>query len=438
LKAGVTEVSRVTTNTELRETDGLAVGPVWAGTAASFDLYTHGEDQYVAYYDDERAVTVGQRRLGETDWTVARLPEERRVKWDAHNYLTLTVDDDGHLHLSGNMHCHPLKYWRTTEPGDVTSFERVASMVGTEEDSVTYPQFFRGPDGELLYKYRDGYSGGGNWIYNVYDPERRAWDRLLDDPVTYGGDEMNAYPVGPQLGPDGYYHLCWVWRDNGGAQMNHDLSYARSPDLREWETSRGKPRDLPMTATTGDIVDPVPPWGGMINGNTKLGFDTEDRVIVSYHKFDHEGNTQVYSARAEEHGWEIYQTSDWDYRWAFGGGGTIGFDVSIGGVEVEDDGRLTQTFEHVKYGSGKWVLDEETLEPVEWLLPHHRYPAHLRGVDSDDEHVQVNWAEDSGDADDAVYALRWESLEPSRDLGYEEEPAPTTLTLHAFERRDGR
>lgn len=427
--------SDVTNNAELREKANMEVAEVWAGTSASFDLYTHEDCQFVAFYDHDRNMTIGARRRSESAWTFTRLPEDRKVKWDAHNYLTLAVDDDGHLHLSGNMHCHPLKYFQTTEPRDVTSFERVASMVGSEEDSVTYPQFVRGPEDELVFKYRDGYSGGGNWIYNVYDEGAREWRRLLDEPVTYGGDEMNAYPHGPVSGPDGYYHLCWVWRDHGGAQMNHDLSYARSPDLREWKTSRGDPRDLPMDVNTGDLVDPVPPWGGMINGNTKIGFDSEDRVIVSYHKFDHEGNTQIYNARAEEDGWEIYRTSDWDYRWAFGGGGSIPSEITIGPVEVEADGRLTQTYEHVEYGTGKWILDEELLEPVERLSPWHRYPDHRRDVETDYPGMQVNWVEDSGDAGDAVFALRWEALEPNRDFAREEAPTKTPLTLHEFERR---
>ncbi len=106
---------------------------------------------------------------------------------------------------------------------------------------------------------------------------------------------MNAYPHGPVVGPDGTYHVCWVWRDHGGAQTNHDLCYARSPDLREWETSQGEPLEVPIDINSGDLVDPVPPYGGMINNNTKIGFDSEDRVIISYHKFDHEGNTQLYT-----------------------------------------------------------------------------------------------------------------------------------------------
>lgn len=422
----------MTANTELREKFRSEVAEVWSGTSASFDLYTRDDHQFAAFYDADRTLTVGKRETGAETWTFTRLSEDRKVKWDAHNGLVLAIDDDDHVHLSGNMHGHPLKYFRTAKPLDITTFERIDAMVGTEEEQVTYPQFFRGPNDGLVFKYRDGYSGGGNWIYNVYDEDAREWERLLDEPLTYGGDEMNAYPHGPVVGPDGYYHLCWVWRNHGGAQTNHDLSYARSEDLREWETVRGDPRELPITINSGDLVDPVPPYGGMINGNTKIGFDSQGRTIVSYHKFDHEGNTQVYNARAESDGWQIYRASDWNYRWAFGGGGSIPFEIRIGPVEHEG-GRLTQTYEHVEYGAGKWVLDEETLTPIDWFSPWHTYPEGLREVRMDYPDMQINWAEDSGEAPgDTRYALRWEALKPNRDRARDAIP-PSTLTVHEFE-----
>ena len=48
------------------------------------------------------------------------------------------------------------------------------------------------------------------------------------------------------------------------------------------------------------IADPVPVKAGMINGNTRIGFESKERVVISYHKFDARGNTQVYNARFED------------------------------------------------------------------------------------------------------------------------------------------
>ena len=39
--------------------------------------------------------------------------------------------------------------------------------------------------------------------------------------------------------------------------------------------------------------------GGMINGNTKIGFDSRKRVVVTYHKFDSSGLTQIVTRRRD-------------------------------------------------------------------------------------------------------------------------------------------
>ena len=131
--------------------------PVWAGHPVGFCLLTHENDQYVACYDADRKMTVGQRKLDSRDWQFKHLAE--KVAWDSHNYITMTLDDDGYIHLSGNMHVKPLVYFRSTVLRDSTTLER-ALMAGDCETRMTYPKFLRGAENQLLYCYRDG--SGGN------------------------------------------------------------------------------------------------------------------------------------------------------------------------------------------------------------------------------------------------------------------------------------
>ena len=123
----------------------LEVAPVWAGHPVGFCLLTCDQRQFIAFYDAQRKMTVGARTLDSDRWQFARLPS--KLGWDSHNYVTMAVDNDGLIHLSGNMHCVPLVYFRTARPWDVTSFERVAEMVGRNEKRCTYPRFLRGNDG---------------------------------------------------------------------------------------------------------------------------------------------------------------------------------------------------------------------------------------------------------------------------------------------------
>ncbi|MBN1343628.1 MAG: BNR repeat-containing protein, partial [Phycisphaerae bacterium] len=305
----------------------IDVAPAWSAIQVGIVLLNHGDRQFIAFYDGDRRMTVAARTLDSDRWDFVRLPQE--IGWDAHNYVTMTIDDDEHIHISGNMHCIPLVYFRSTRPLDIHSIERVPVMVGKDETKCTYPRFLRGPNNELLFTYRTGRSGDGDQIYNVYDHRGRTWRRLLDQPLTSGQGKMNAYLHGPVRGPDGFYHLAWVWRDRGGCESNHDLCYARSKDLIHWEKSSGTPLELPITLATAEVVDPIPPEGGIINGNHRIGFDRKIRPVISYHKFDEKGNTQAYHARLENGKWKIYRTTDWDYRWEFSGGGCIQYEVYL-------------------------------------------------------------------------------------------------------------
>jgi hypothetical protein len=414
--------------------EAVDVAPVWSGHPVGFCLLSHGDRQFVAYYDADRRMTVASRELTETEWDTVILPET--IGWDSHNYITMHVDDDGLIHLSGNMHVDPLKYFRTTEPLDIHTFQRIDHMVGDREDRVTYPRFMRGPADELIFTYRDGHSGNGEQIFNVYDHGTQEWTRLLDQPLLSGEGQMNAYFTGPTLGPDGYYHLAWMWRNHGGCETNHDLSYARSSDLVHWETSRGEPLELPITLETGEIVDPVPVNGGMINMNLRIGFDHQDRPILSYHKFDDEGLTQAYNARLEDKGWVLYETSDWDYRWEFSGGGSVPALVRVGRVGKGPEGDLIQGWSHWEHGGGIWRLDPDTLEPVGSIERPPSRPPGLGRAQSGIDDVQVRWTGDRGRPSNGTsYQLRWETLGPNRDHPRDFEPPPTRLRLYGFQAR---
>ncbi len=433
LLAGVTLAARAADAPGAAE-EPLDIAPVWAGHPVQFALLTHPPCQFVAFFDDARRLTVAQRRLGERAWTFTVLPDS--TGWDSHNYLAMAVDDEGFLHLSGNMHAVPLNYFRTATPLDASTLVRVEKMTGEKEDRVTYPVFFRGPRNELMFTYRSGSSGNGDQIYNVYDVGTKIWKRLLDRPLTDGEGKRNAYFHGPLRGPDGWFHLAWCWRETPDAATNHDLSYARSRDLIHWETGDGRPLELPVTLATSGIVDPVAEKGGLINSNIKIGFDHLGRVTISYHKNDAAGNTQPWTARLEGGNWRLYQTAEWPCRWDFGGGGSLGFGISLGPVRLESDGRLTQTFAHFKFGSGTWVLDPLTLRAVGRAeSSSDRPPGSLR-VGGSFPGLQVKWVHDSGQgiSPDRQYMLRWETLEANRDHP-REGPLPPPSMLRLYEVR---
>jgi len=397
-------------------TDVVDIAPVWAAQTVGFCLLTHGDQQFVAFYDAQRQMTLAQRTLGSPDWKFKKLPSS--VGWDSHNYVTMALDRNNSLHVSGNMHAVPLVYFRGGEPLDIDSVEPVNRMVGNREQRVTYPRFYSGPDGELLFCYRDGSSGNGDNLINVFDEASGTWRRYLDTPLMQGNGIMNAYMGGPKKGPDGYYNLTWVWRNSPDASTNHDLSYMRSLDLIHWETIDGKPVKLPVTIKTpGVIVDPVPVKGGILNGAGAVGFDLSGQPLISYFKYDVRGNTQLYLARFENGAWKHYQASNWDYRCDFSGGGSFVAPIRVGAVECQD-GKMVISFWHIKYGYGNRAIDPETMR-LAAEVPKPRVAAEsskLDKVESSFPGMIVHWSPDLGTASDGrKYRLRWEALSQNRD-----------------------
>ncbi len=381
-------------------------------------LLTSGTTQYVAYYAANKEMTVAQRTTSSDTWV--RQPLGNYVGTDGHNAVGFALDRDGQLHVAGNMHAVPLIYFRTSVAGDATSLTKIASMVDPQtEQSETYPNFIRNGDGALVYNYRDGVSGNGVTYYNIYDETTKTWSRLLDQPLFDGQNTGNAYPQGPTLGPDGYFHIVWVWRSTGDAATNHDVCYARSKDLAHWETVDGDPLSLPITQSTkGVLVDPIPIFGGLLNNVPNVGFDADHRVLVTYYKLDKALNTQVYAARPTSHNrWKITQVSDWTGRYLPQHIGYIAPAPSLGRIAPLADGNLQLAYSYtpsadVSY-SGTWIIDPATLRPfTEATTASSPLPAELTKVRSTFPGMAVQLRNDTGSSGSPTqrYVLRYEGL----------------------------
>ncbi len=398
-----------------------------------FCLLTEGQQQYAAYFDADRNMTVASRQLRSDQWQYKVLPS--RVKWDSHNYITMAVDSDGHLHVSGNMHNVPLIYFRTEKPGDISTLNR-ATMTGELEKRATYPKFIVDPDGRLIFNYRNGGSGRGMRLYNIYNTNTRTWKRLLDTPLLDGEGKRNAYPRDPVLGPDGWYHIAWVWRHTPDAATNHDLSHARSKDLIHWESSFGEPVDLPILFDQEALkVDRVPSGGGLLNSAVKLTFGSDKRPLIIYHKHDPDGNMQLFAARPDDAKWQIRQLTSWGTRVDFGGGGSLGYiGLRFHSVKLLEPGLLTLAYRHKDYGNGRLFVDEATLQPLEIerdLTPE--FPEALSIIHSDFSVKKINSSAVMGDYGDGYcsYILQWETLGTNRDRPRKPPlPEPATLKLY--------
>jgi beta-glucanase (GH16 family) len=225
-------------------------------------VVTQGRDQYVAYYDSAGYVTLAKRRLPTGAWQVQRTSYQGNVK-DAHNVISLMADGAGYLHLAFDHHNNPLRYCRSQAPGSLT-MGALQPMLGTHEQRVTYPEFHRFPNGDLLFMYRDGGSGNGNLVLNRYAVKTQKWTRLHDVLID-GEGKRNAYWQAC-LDARGTIHVSWVWRESPNVASNHDMAYARSTDGgRTWQRSTGEAYQLPITEATAEYAARIPQNSELIN-----------------------------------------------------------------------------------------------------------------------------------------------------------------------------
>ncbi len=423
----------------------IKIDSVWAGHPVGFSLYTYGNRQYIAYYNANRNMVVGQRDLNEDHFQLHIMPATSREEcggtstvlgWDSHNSVTIGVDKEGYLHLSGNMHCHPITYFKSTKPNDITTLKQEMSLVGENEERCTYPHFMLTKENELLFHYRDGGSGNGNEIYNIYSTEEKKWERLLDTPLTDGQGLMNAYQTQPVVMKDGWYHVYWVWRDTPDCSTNHDLSYMKSPDLIHWYNAFDEPLELPATSEKRSvIVDPIPVKGGIINLAAKLCLDEKNKPVFVYHKYDTAGNLQFYIAQTKNGKWAYKQITNWDYRWEFSGNGSINTEVTIKGFNMRKDGYYEVDYWHKKYGDGTILLNK-SFDNVGKVLKAKPLNSNLN-VEGTFPGLEIRTTGDLGISgeENTSYILKWETIDRNRDRP-REKPWPEASWLYLYKLKE--
>lgn len=194
------------------------------------------------------------------------------------------------------------------------------------------------------------------------------------------------------------------------------------------------PLNLPIKLSDCDIVDPVPQKGGIINGNTKIGWDDQGRVTISYHKNDVNNYTQPWTARLENDQWVKYQTTNWPWHWDFSGGGSLVFAIMLGQIVYEQDGCLTQTFSHIKFGNGTWLINSQNLS-AQGKIQRYPIPDQFYHIEGNFTGLHFRVASDSGESDQLGirYVLRWETLDSNRDQPRPKPwPSPSMLRVYSL------
>ena len=303
----------------------------WAGNSVNAVIFRKNSIaswkgyQFIAFYDQQKNVVLGKRKLGSATWITKKTPCQGDPS-DAHRSISLIVDGAGYLHMSWNHHGNALNYVKSMAPASLTLGEKTG-MTGKKEDNVTYPEFYTLNGGDLLFLYRDGSSGNGNLMINRYDLKSGKWTQVQDGLIS-GEGKRNAYW---QMAVDarGVIHLSWVWRESPDVASNHDMCYARSADGGiTWEKSTGEKYQLPVTLATAEYACRIPQQSELIN-QTSMYADSEGHpFIATYWREAGQTVPQYQVIYQNNEGWKTINLGFRKTPFSLSGGGTKSIPIS--------------------------------------------------------------------------------------------------------------
>jgi hypothetical protein len=350
----------------------VPVGEGWARSSINAVVFrgssvvTHDRTQYTAWYDADARVVLAKRTLGSDRWELRRTEHTGTVA-DAHNAISLGVDGAGVLHVAWDEHNGPLRYARAVRAGSL-ELAPPSTMTGARESRVTYPQFHRLRNGDLLFVYRDGQSGKGDVMLNRWDVRRGRWS-AVQHPLVDGEGARNAYVNGLAVDATGGWHLTWCWRETPDVATNHDVLYAYSPDEgRTWRTSAGARYALPITAATAEVAWRVPQGSELIN-QTSTAVDAAGRPLVA--TYWRPAGTDVPQFQLVWHDgarWRASQVGARTRPFRLSGGGTKRIPVSRPLVVADGRGAVYVVFRDEERGGGITVAASTDPARADWRL----------------------------------------------------------------------
>ncbi|MDE6400814.1 MAG: BNR repeat-containing protein [Muribaculaceae bacterium] len=326
-------------------------------------VISHGDSQYISYYDKDGYVVLGKRDISDKEWQLHRTQYKGKIS-DAHNVISIGVDGDGFLHVSFDHHGNRLRYARSVAPGSLILGEMSPMLGGDDENDVTYPEFYSMPGGDLIFAYRSGRSGQGNLVLNRYSVKKKEWSRLHDVLID-GEGKRNAYWQ-MYVDPAGIMHLSWVWRETWLVETNHDLCYARSRDGgKTWERSDGSKYSLPITMDSAEVAWEIPQNSELIN-QTSMTADSSGRPYIATYWRDSDSNVPQY--RLVWHDGKVWNMNSVGSRtqpFSLSGGGTKM--IPIARPRIACDGRQAYyIFRDSERGSRVSVAYTPEIGKTEW------------------------------------------------------------------------
>jgi hypothetical protein len=344
----------------------------WAGNSVNAVIFrknalvTHGDVQFMAYYNPEGYLCLAKRKFSDEQWEIRQTQYTGNIR-DAHNSISIMTDGEGYLHISWNHHGNPLNYVRSLSPLSLDLSNRQA-MTSASEQNVTYPEFYKLSNGNLIFMYRDGQSGKGNLVMNQYNVKTKQWQRLHENLID-GEGQRNAYWQAC-VDAKGAIHLSWVWRETPDVASNHDMAYACSHDGgKTWQDARGKTYRLPITAKTAGYVCRIPPNSELINQTSMTADAGGNPYIATYFREQNSDIPQYHVIYKDGGKWKTLNTGFRKTAFSLKGMGTKSIPISRPQIVVnEAEKQIVLIFRDEERGKKVSVATCTDISNNQWLV----------------------------------------------------------------------
>ena len=325
----------------------VPVGDGWANNSVNVTVFrknslvTYKDTQFIAYYDNDGFLILGKRKLPKGEWILHKTQYTGNVS-DAHNSISIMADGDGYLHVSWDHHGHPLRYAKSIAPLSLELGDK-QPMTRELEENVTYPEFYKMPNGDLIFIYRDGQSGKGNLVLNRYNVKTKTWNQLQKNLID-GEGKRNAYAQSC-VDDKGVIHISWVWRETPDVATNHDLCYAKSLDGGiTWMNSKGEKYTLPIIAETSEYAALIPQNSELINQTAMTTDSKGNPYIATYWREKNSDIPQYHIVYNKDHEWKVMNLNFRNTPFSLKGGGTKRIPISRPQLIVDTKGKNTNLF----------------------------------------------------------------------------------------------
>lgn len=325
----------------------VPVGDGWANNSVNVTVFrknslvTYKDTQFIAYYDNDGCLILGKRKLPKGEWILHKTQYTGNVS-DAHNSISIMADGDGYLHVSWDHHGHPLRYAKSIAPLSLELGDK-QPMTRELEENVTYPEFYKMPNGDLIFIYRDGQSGKGNLVLNRYNVKTKTWNQLQKNLID-GEGKRNAYAQSC-VDDKGVIHISWVWRETPDVATNHDLCYAKSLDGGiTWMNSMGEKYTLPIIAETSEYAALIPQNSELINQTAMTTDSKGNPYIATYWREKNSDIPQYHIVYNKHNEWRVMNLNFRNTPFSLKGGGTKRIPISRPQLIVDTKSKNTNLF----------------------------------------------------------------------------------------------